>query len=352
MGNQISIPIDDISEEIQSLEYPEPPGTNLTLSLIKENYSNGLSGYVKGLRVGIYTDLNKCKKLWSLFSHNESLFDLWDFRYSFYEAYKYKPYFLTILLKDEVVGILPLWFEDKNYWNEPPHYCWFGSNWNEDNIFFVKDIFYIPILLYFAPKPLNLSAIKAGQTHKLKNLLSLESDDSKFTLDLTPYRDLEDYLISIKKKRRHNLRHDRKRISEMKPRHYLNENGILNLMIDMNVKRFLIKNEVVDWEDKRRANTFKFIAKNSRKYMKRITSVKIKKKLAAIDYTLIYRDTYYALKGSLDIESFSGIGNYMTAFEIEDAIELGMKRLDVLQEESGWKSKWFTEEPLFKIEIP
>ncbi len=352
MGNTYHIPIDGLSEEIQTLEETEPPGRNLLETSIKQSYTNGLSCYVQGIRLGIFTDISKCRELWNSFSPNTSLFDLWEFRFSFYQAYKYKPYFLTILLRDEPVALLPLWFDNNNFLGEKPHYCWFGSNWNEDNTFFVRDEMYIPLLLYFSPKPLKLAAIKPIQINKSKSLIKFGNDDSKYVIDLSLYKDLDDYLLSIKKKRRHNLRRDYNKIKDLKPHFFKNRYVDLENLILMNKKRFTQKGIAVCWDDNRVTNTFYNLLRIAKpRYTPHITSLEIDKVTAAVDYTLLYKDTYYALRGSLDLVNYSGIGNYMTAYEIQDAIELGMKHIDVLQEESGWKSKWFTEIPLYKIEV-
>jgi len=39
----------------------------------------------------------------------------------------------------------------------------------------------------------------------------------------------------------------------------------------------------------------------------------------------------------------------MNLFEIDDAISLGMKKIDFLQNNYEWKERWFEAVPLFKF---
>jgi len=41
--------------------------------------------------------------------------------------------------------------------------------------------------------------------------------------------------------------------------------------------------------------------------------------------------------------------HYMNLFEIDDAISLGMKKIDFLQNNYEWKERWFEAVPLFKF---
>jgi len=53
----------------------------------------------KTLQVEIASDINRCFELWKEFSPQKTLFDTWEFRFAFYQAYKHRPYF--ILLKNQ-----------------------------------------------------------------------------------------------------------------------------------------------------------------------------------------------------------------------------------------------------------
>jgi len=50
------------------------------------------------------------------------------------------------------------------------------------------------------------------------------------------------------------------------------------------------------------------------------------------------------------VAEFSGIGNFINLLEIDDAIKLGMQKIDFLQNNYQWKSRWFESQPLFKFQ--
>jgi len=61
----------------------------------------------------------------------------------------------------------------------------------------------------------------------------------------------------------------------------------------------------------------------------------------------LFNECYYTLICGYDVWNFSGIGNFLNLFEIDDAIRLGMKKIDFLQENYEWKNRLFDEIPLF-----
>src|SRR5438477_13194566 len=83
----------------------EPPGFNQKISLLnlipnisanRYFYANGLAKWIPRLTLKVHSELEDCYLLWEKFSPKQSIFDLWDFRFAWYEGYGYKPYFYTI----------------------------------------------------------------------------------------------------------------------------------------------------------------------------------------------------------------------------------------------------------------
>jgi len=300
----------------------------------------------------VISDIEKCKRLWSEFSPMKNLFDTWEFRYAFYLGYKYQPYFLLLKKRGENLALLPLWFEDKNFYDSSKkRFTWFGSDWQEEVHFFAKDINYIPILISAAPSPLYLNAIAKDSIEPIKDKIKFENDDSKYILNLENFKNHENYLMTLKKNRRRNLRKDRNRILKQKPEIIINNFADLNYLVELSKKRFQVRGEEADWQDPRRVETFKEIIKlGDRSYKKRMITIKIQKKVAGVDLVCLYNNTYFTVKCGYDVKNFSGIGNFMNLFEIDDAISLGMKKIDFLQNNYGWKSQYFKPVSLFKYE--
>ncbi|MDH7476154.1 MAG: hypothetical protein QHH09_01640 [Microgenomates group bacterium] len=340
----------------------EPPGDpknqQIEIPLLKyipatrENryfYENGLSKIIPKLTVKVHSNLDECYYLWQKFSPNQSIFDLWDFRYAWYLGYGYKLYFYTIYEKKQPLAVLPLWFDE-----ERKRYEWYGSYYMEDNKFFVKDENLIDLLFKIAPKPLSLDAIEIDEKYKSKNFFTkLILDEPKYIKDLKKYQSMDDLLSSLNKKNRHHLKSDYYKVLSLNPKIISgdadNENSCQEL-IRLNMLRFDNKSDdFSDFHKEKRKKTFINIVKNSGVYRVKFNKVYIQNYLAAIDLILTYKDTYCAPRGGNDVYRFKGIGNFMVYFDFEDAIKNQYKFFDCLQIDYNWKHRFFEEKNLYRL---
>ena len=307
------------------------------------------SPYLKNLRIEIISETERCRELWQEFSPKKTLFDTWEFRLAFNKAYQFKPHFILIGNQFENLALLPL-----EYNQDEREYHWFGSSWQEENKFFSKNPIFIPFLLAIAPKPLYLNAIDFTTANELSRFLDFQPDQPKYILDLTNLKSREDFLMSLTKNKRHDLRKDKRRIERQNPKIIINEVPTfsdLDTLINLSKERFSQKGEVTDWEDPRRIEAFRqVILLSNQSYKLRLIKVEINQKVAGVDLVAIFNNCYYTLKCGYDIKNFSGIGNFINLFEIEEAIKMGMKRVDFLQNSYQWKNRWFTALPLLKYE--
>jgi len=320
---------------------------NLKKLLSQEQNNSSSSFFVskKQAEKLIVKDLKECQKLWNEFSPHKTLFDTWEFRLAFQEAYKYEPYFIVLRQGGENKALLPLCYDHDN-----KRYIWFGTNWQEEVDFFAKEKKYVPQLIEAAPTPLELDAISPSIIEHMKAIKHVGEDDPKYKLNVANFAHHEDYLKSIRKGERRNLRKDRNRVEKLSPTIDFNKFKDLKHLIKLSEKRFAEKGEDTDWEDPRRVLAFKNVIKLSGKsYDARMISIRVGKKIAGVDLVCLYKGTYFAVKCGYDVKNFSGIGNYMNMFEIDDAIRLGMQNVDFLQSSYQWKNKLFQPTPLFKI---
>lgn len=315
--------------------------------LLHQHYfTNGNAGLIKSLTLEIVSDIEETKELWQEFSGNQTLFDTWEFRAAFYEAYLPRLHFVVLRSPTEIVGLLPLQYEQ-----DQRKYFWFGSWWQEENKFMVKDEMYIPLLLAACPRPVNLNAISHEIPAWIKQVIEFEADDPKYVLKLDGIKSIDDYLATLNKKKRYNLRRDWRLIEELKPEISLDNFDDLDGLIGLAKTRFKQKGEETDWEDERRVEAFRKVIAYGQKeisYKIRMITVKIGGKLAAVDMIALYQGCYYPLKCGYNVGEFPGIGNYVNLLEIKDAIELGVGKMDFLEIGYGWKDKWFDEVPLLK----
>jgi len=302
---------------------------------------------LKNLQVLVTTDLEECRRLWQEFSPQQGLFDTWEFRLAFYQGYHHQPYFLVFKTATENLALLPLWYEaDKQ------KYFWFGSWWQEENKFFVKDDLLIPLLLAVCPRPVLLNAISDDVPAWVRRVIKFTADDPKYILDLVGLTDADDFLATFNKKRRYNFRRDRRIIISQRPQVIFDRLTDFKQLISLSKARFQQKGEETDWEDPRRVKTFAAVIRLGRQaqgFDIRMITVKIGAKVAAVDLIALCHGCYYPMKCGYNVKEFPGIGNYMNLLEINDAISLGAKKMDFLEIGYGWKDRWFTAVPLLKF---
>lgn len=334
----------------------EPPNSIPLLHYIPKTrsnhffYKNGLSRLIPRLSVKVHFDIEECFELWDKFSPDKSLFDTWDFRLAWYCGYGYKPYFYTVYEKQNPIAVLPLWYSEYR-----KKYQWFGSDWMEDNSFFVKDPKLIDVLFEIAPNPLILNAIEIDDSWKaMKVFKHLKSDDPKNIKEFKDISSMDELLHTFHKKDRYNLRSDYFRILEMNPKVIISEGKNmkkLSKMIAMNIERFSKDpDDESDLLDEERRQTYEFMVKNANSYDVRFIEVYIQNHLAAIDFITTYKDTYYTMKGGNDVNRFNGIGNFLVYIEFEDALTNGFSRVDCLQMDNGWKHRYFDQKEVFTLE--
>jgi hypothetical protein len=296
--------------------------------------------------IEVVRNIETCQELWKEFEPPQTFFDTWEFRMAFYQAYHHNPYFMVLRNQKEILALLPLWYEE-----DEKKYFWFGSSWQEEVRFFAKKPEYIIPLLHNAPRPLFLNAISQDSISHIKEKLEFQEDDSKYVLHLEGFKNQEDYLMTLKKNTRRNLRKDRNRILKMNPEIIIDNFSNIEDMIKLCKKRFSEKSKSADWEDPRRIETFKNVIKLAgTSYKIRMITIKIDNKIAGVDLIALFKDTYLAIKCGYNVKEFSGIGNFMNLTEIDDAVKIGMKKIDFLQNNYHWKSGLFESVPLFKYE--
>lgn len=328
--------------------YPECFKNHLTKKQQAYYQHNGHASLLKNLQVEVVGEINECQKLWEAFSPQITLFDTWDFRMAFFEGYRPPPHFLVLKNGSENLALLPLAYE-----KDKKRYTWFGSTWQEENKFLVKDPLFIPLLLAVCPSPVILNAISTELPLWAEKVIKLKPDEPKYILKLKEIKSVDDYFGTLKKKKRYNLKRDRKIIQAQNPQIIFDQFDDFETLVALSIKRFEQKGEDTDWEDPQRIKTFRRVIQRGRlgkSYQIRMISVKIGKKTAAVDLVALYQGCYYPLKCGYDVQNFPGIGNFVNLLEIDDAVRLGMNKMDFLEIGYGWKEKWFEAVPLLQYE--
>ncbi|MBD3279664.1 MAG: hypothetical protein GF390_03060 [Candidatus Pacebacteria bacterium] len=247
-----SLSTDDPVELVNKTTLVYPGYFQKTLNETQRDYyhQHGQIELVYALSLQVITELDHCQQLWQEFNQAQSLFDTWEFRLAFWQGYQHQPYFLVLKTKHQPLALLPLWYEA-----DRKKYFWFGSWWQEDNRFLVKDELLIPLLLAVCPQPVVLNAM-IELPWWLQQTMSFTADDPKYILDLTGLQSVEDFLLTLKKKKRYNLKRDQRLIEGQQPQVLFNRFEDFPLLVKLSKQRFAQKGETTDWDDSRRVKTF------------------------------------------------------------------------------------------------
>jgi hypothetical protein len=338
----------------------EPPGATLSpnsvpIPLILPNnksnhalYENGLSHLLNKLTLKVHSNIEDCFALWEQFSPKKSLFDLWDFRYSWHTSHPCTPFFYTIYQGKTPVALLPLCYNDFH-----KKYEWFGTDWMEDNTFWMKEEKFINLLLKVAPKPLDLCAIESVPRDALYENVFV-ADLEKYIQNIRSFKTIDDYLASLSKKHRYNLKRDCKYIESFNPQIEFVEGKSmddLNTLIELSIKRFEVLEEPSDFIIPEKVQAFKNIVENSNTYNVKFMKASIEGKVVAVDLIVTYNNIYYPIRGGADSNTYPGLGSFMIYENFKDAIKNKFSWIDTLQTDcGGYKKRLFNARSLMKYD--
>lgn len=332
----------------------EPVSLEYLLPKTAENkhlYSNGVSRLIPRLTLKVHTDLESAYFLWNKFSPNKTVFDLWDFRYAWLRGYGYQQYFYTLYEGKNVLGTLPLWYNEKDH-----YYEWIGGYWMEGNSFFAEDDRIIDLLLSAVPIPIKLLSVEKDQFERVHHTAAdfKPEVDLKYIKNINSIKSMDQFLAGLSKKHRYNFKSDFKRIESYNPKteFVTNELAPLEELFTLNFRRFDSVNKAKSiYRDMRQSNAFRETVKTAMdpnsSYSVKFFRTEIAGKVAAVDLLINYKDTYYQVCGSNDVRSYNGIGNYMVYKEIEDAINSNYGLIDCLQEDHTWKHRLFDNREMY-----
>lgn len=315
----------------------------------KHLYQNGVSKLIPRLTLKVHSKIDECFYLWEKFSPKRTLFDLWDFNYSWAEGLDNKPYFYTLYEGKKPLGVLPL-----SYDHEDKRFEWFGCEWLENHSFFVLDEEIIDLLLTVVPSPVYLNSIAnySGIGKLTKYGAVTDDPDDRNIKDISSISSIEELMATLKKKHRYNLKYDYRRLIKSGVKiEMIETKDLTNFeeLLKMNMQRFNGIDKDLSYVD-RYKEAFRLVIKNANLYSFKYIKVSGQNRTASIDMVITYKDIYYPFQGSNDVHRFNGIGNFMTYIEFEDAINKKFKLVDVLQEDHGWKHRYFDKIPLFVFE--
>jgi hypothetical protein len=286
------------------------------------------------LRIREINDLNKAALLWRALSPNQTIFDLWDWRFCFY---KYEPMEICFLAAydtnsgeensaENLVGLMPLEKHPKHGWE------FFAEDPSEESRPFVRAGYekIIPDLYAAIPAPAKCYDITGDDEFTKK----LPLEDYKYILPLENLYNFEDYLKSrLSAKKQRNFRADFRKIEDLKPEIIFDDLADIEAVFKLNSNHFsdsYLKSETerAAWRDLL-----------TLPYNWRLVSIKINNYVVAASLAVVYNGIYFYLINGADI-SIPNLGKYLNKINLERALALKAKCWDAGLGDCNWKKDW------------
>lgn len=295
------------------------------------------------IEIRTVTNLQEAEILWRALSPNEKIFDEWDFRYCFYKHKPYPLYFLAAYEKEDLareiggdrpqdnerlVGLLPL--EHNPLWN---CFDFFAEEHSEESRPFIRPGYdqIIPRLYAAIAGPVQCDDISGDDEFTR----ALPIEDYIYFLPLAGLRTWDDYLsarLSAKKQR--NLRHDIRRIEELKPRVFYGRPSDVDAVFTINSSQFSDSylHDKVDRDSWRDLLSLNFAWE--------IIGIEINGVTQAASLSVLYNNIYIYLINGANKRDFPGLGKYLNKINLERAMELGAQSWDAGLGDCSWKKAW------------
>lgn len=299
--------------------------------------------------IQVVKDIDKCEYYWKRYIEEEvsSLFDFWDVRNCFHEAYSHQPAFLLMETPAGVRGFLPLSFiSDSGEYGFFPGEIWKNLTWLERNPFYAKDAEVLETMLRALDGPFILRYLEKERLPS--GFEYFELDETGFLFNPPDYGySFEEYLKVFPNK---SLKKIMREIDSLKQRDVCiryNDLKDINHLTEMNLSAY---GEYSYFSDKRfLEGCEKLIAWLYDHGHLQITTVLIDGKRAAIDVGGVWEKDYTVFAGGVCRE-FQGIAKLINFHHLERACQEKYNSVDFLCGDFNWKERFrLKPRPLYKI---
>jgi hypothetical protein len=283
------------------------------------------------IEIRVINDFEAAKALWEKLSPRESIYDLWDFRYAFYQHEVCPLHFYTAYEGDEPVALLPLQYNAD--WGG---YEFFAENFTESNRPFVKPGYEHLIPELFQAAPPNTKIYDILGVDDFTRALPLE--DYVYLLDASNLHSFADYLAAYfpNAHKRSNF----KRLFTLLERDHQvkvirDDFSDLELLFDLNVKHFgeesYLRNDL-------ERQPFRDLLKLPLDW--RMVTIEVDGRKLASSLAVIYNNIYFYLIIGSDISEVKDVFKYLTKANLELALENKVKVFNCALGGCNWKDYW------------
>ena len=299
------------------------------------------------INTSICTDREEARRLWEDYWPQSCLFDLWEVRACFDDAFQRPPYFLAAHEGAKCCGIMALsWIAEGNYFGHFPGEIWHGKTWLEQNKIPAGSPDVFQLLWDMAPNTTDVRYL---------NNPGRLAESIPFALDEVGYLfyprqveySLDAYWQGFSGKSRKKLKQEINRLEAPGVSYRYDSLADIDLMFRMNLESFGGESY---FSDARFLKAFASLAAwlhNNR--MLRVTTLLIGGEVAAIDMGAVWRNTYAVLAGGTRSE-FPGVAKLINLHHLEWSCRQRFSFVDFLCGDFNWKNRFhLTPRPLYQM---
>lgn len=273
------------------------------------------------------SNLTDAEAVWKTLSPNKSLYDVWEFRFTYYKYFNYPLYFYTAFKGDEPVGLLPLMFNtDKQSLD-----FFAGFGYMEDNRVFLKesDISITQKLIDMIDLPANLEYMHPD----MSTIVGAEVHDYNYFIELKELKTYEDFINKyLSSDGRRNLLSQMRKLSEYNFSLSYDNVDDLDILERWNRLRF---GETSSFAERPYWN--EFFKEIAREFPSKIITLSLNREKVGVGFVLFHNGICYGINSGYNPE-LKNIGKYLTLLKIQAAIDEGCSIYDAGGSGAfGWK---------------
>jgi len=289
------------------------------------------------MKTTVCEDPYECRLIWEKMWPMKGLFDLWEVRSCFYNAFSRPLSFHMVEENKKTVGFLPLcWNGEEHKYIQFPGETWHGKTWLEQNRIIARNPEVLAALLESVPGSLHLRYLVQNPLFELLNLV--KQDEVGYLFFPGSYGfSFENYWNSFSGKFGKKLRAELKKLESRNITFRFNRMEDLGYMFRMNMESF---GEASYYSNPEFHNAFEnlasFLGENG---MLRITTVLIDGTIAAVDMGALWKDSYTLLAGGVNQE-FPGVAKLINLHHMNWSCRKRIETVDFLCGDFNWKKRF------------
>jgi len=304
-------------------------------------------------RVRIVEDLEECSYLWGKHFPLERVFDFWEFRWCFSDAYSREASFIVYEEGGALKGLLPLSrIQETGAYAYFPGETWEGKTWIEQNKIIINCENVLPALIEAVPAKANIRYLCTtphfGELPETGGgVVSYDETDYYFQPAVHDYS-YENYLASFPGKSRKKILAEVNAIKAKGLEVRINDLKDVDTLYRMNLDNFGSQSF---FYDPRFLNGFeRMIAFLDSRGMLRIVTLIVGGKIAAVDVGGTWNKHTVFLGGGTH-RDFPGIAKLINLYHMEWACQEKLVEMDFLCGDFGWKERFrLSQRHLFQID--